>query len=165
MGPLAARALSGPSAAVSGEASASVTRPQAPRVGERRLILAGMKYLFLAALLAGAAPAQTLAQASPASSGAYRYCALVVSNDDYLTVANIMRLDYGRRDKKSPTEAVAVDAVLEEASKQISKARNTIFALNYLSDLGWECFNVTSIPAPHNGYAETRYLLRKPKAQ
>jgi hypothetical protein len=125
-----------------------------------------MKYLLLAALLAGAAPAQTLAQSSsPPASGAYRYCALVVSNDDYLTVANMMSLDYGRRDKKNPTEAVAVDAVLEEASRQISKARNTIFALNYLSDLGWECFNVTSIPAPQNGYAETRYLLRKPKAQ
>lgn len=125
-----------------------------------------MKYLFLAALLAGTARAQTSAQSSPlpASAGAYRYCALVVSNDDYLTVANTMRLDYGRRDKKSPTEAVPVDAVLEEASQQIGKARNTIFALNYLSDLGWECFNVTSIP-DRRGYAETRYLLRKSKAQ
>ena len=126
-----------------------------------------MKYVLLAALLAGAAPAQTSAQPSPppASSGAYRYCALVVSNDDYLTVANSMSLDYGRRDKKSPTEAVPVDAVLEEASQRIGKARNTIFALNYLSDLGWECFNVTSVPDTRRGYAETRYLLRKPKAQ
>jgi len=125
-----------------------------------------MKYLLLAALLAGAAPAQTLAQSSspPASGGAYRYCALVVSNDDYLTIANSMSLDYGRRDKKSPAEAVPVDAVLDEASRQISKARNTIFALNYLSDLGWECFNVISIPNARGSYPETRYLLRKPKA-
>lgn len=126
-----------------------------------------MKYVLLAALLAGASPAQTLAQSSspPASGGAYRYCALVVSNDDYLTVANMMSLDYGRRDKKSPTEAVADDTVLEEASRQISKARNTIFALNYLSDLGWECFNVTTIPSPRGNYPETRYLLRKTKTQ
>jgi hypothetical protein len=126
-----------------------------------------MKYLLLAALLPGTALAQTSAQSSPppASGGAYRYCALVVSNDDYLTVANTMSLDYGRRDKKSLTEAVPVDAVLEEASRQIGKARNTIFALNYLSDLGWECFNVTSIPGAQSAYAETRYLLRKSKAQ
>jgi len=125
-----------------------------------------MKYLLLAALLA-AAPAHTWAQASPppASGGAYRYCALVVSGDDYLTVANVMRLDYGHRDKKGPAEAVPVDAVLEEANLQISKARNTIFALNHLSDLGWECVNVTSIPDTRLGSAETRYLLRKPKAQ
>jgi hypothetical protein len=136
-------------------------------MGEVRTILAGMKYLLLAALLAGTALAQTSAQSSPppASGGAYRYCALVVSNDDYLTVANTLSLDYGRRDKKSLTEAVPVDAILEEASRQIGKARNTIFALNYLSDLGWECFNVTSIPGPRGGYAETRYLLRKSKAQ
>lgn len=131
-----------------------------------RASLAGVKYVLLAVLLAGTAPAYTSAQpAPPASGGAYRYCALVVSNDDYLTVANSMRLDYGRRDKKSPTEAVPVDAVLEEASQQISKARNPIFALNYLSYLGWECFNVTSIPNARLGYAETRYLLRKPKNQ
>jgi hypothetical protein len=49
-----------------------------------------------------------------------------VSNDDYLTTANTMSLDYGRRDKKSSTEAVPVEAVLEEASRHISKARNTI---------------------------------------
>jgi len=123
-----------------------------------------MNYLLLAALLAGAAPAHTSAQTSPppASGGTYRYCALVVSNDDYLTVANTMSLDYGRRAKKSLTEAVPPDAVLEEASRQINKARNTIFALN---DLGWECFNVTSIPDARLGYAETRYLLRKPKGQ
>jgi hypothetical protein len=126
-----------------------------------------MKYLLLAALLAGTARAQAPAQSSPpsASNGAYRYCALVVSNDDYLAVANAMSLDYGRRDKKNPTEAVPVDAVLEEASRQIGKARNTIFALNYLSDLGWDCFNVTTIPDTRRGYAETRYLLRKSKAQ
>jgi hypothetical protein len=126
-----------------------------------------MKYLLLAALLAGTALVQTSAQSlTPAASGgAYRYCALVVSNDDYLTTANTMSLDYGRRDRKSPTEAVPADAVLEEASRLISKARNTIFALNYLSDLGWECFNVTTVPSSRLGYAETRYLLRKSKAQ
>jgi hypothetical protein len=124
-----------------------------------------MKAPCLAALLllASAAPAQTLP--SLASAGSYRYCALVVTNDDYFKVGNIMSLDYGRRPKKSPTESVPVDAVLEEADKQISKARNAIFALNYLSDLGWECFNVTSIPGAQSKYAETRYLLRKPKAQ
>jgi hypothetical protein len=126
-----------------------------------------MKYLLLAALLTGTARAQTSAPSSPvgASNGAYRYCALVVSNDDYLTVANTTSLDYGRRDKKTPTEAVPVDAILEEASRLIGKARNTIFALNYLSDLGWECFSVTTVPNPRGGYPETRYLLRKPKAQ
>ena len=89
----------------------------------------------------------------------------MVTNDDYFKVANIMSLDYGRRSKKSPDEAVPADAVLEEADAQISKARNAIFALTYLSDLGWECFNVTSVPDARNNYAETRYLLRKPKAQ
>jgi hypothetical protein len=89
----------------------------------------------------------------------------VFLNDDYLTIANAMNLDYGRRNKKSPTEAVPVDTVLEEASWQISKARNTIFALNYLSDLGWECFDLTSIPDTRGGYAETRYLLRRPTVQ
>ena len=122
-----------------------------------------MKHLFFVALLllSSAAPAQTVP--APASAGPYRYCALVVTNDDYFKVANIMNLDYGRRSKKSPDEAVPADAVLEEAAAQISKARNAIFALNYLSDLGWECFNVTSVPDARNKYAETRYLLRKPR--
>jgi hypothetical protein len=126
-----------------------------------------MKYLLLAVLLlpAGTALAQTQTTPPPATNGAYRYCALVVATDDYFTIANSMSLDYGRRSKKNLPEVVLVDAALEEADKQISKARNTIFALNYLSDLGWECFNVTSVPDARRGFAETRYLLRKPKAQ
>ena len=122
-----------------------------------------MKHLFSAALLllSSAAPAQTLP--APAGAGPYRYCALVVTNDDYFKVANIMNLDYGRRNKKGPDEVVPADAVLEEAAAQISKARNAIFALNYLSNLGWECFNVTSVPGARSSYAETRYLLRKPR--
>jgi hypothetical protein len=95
-----------------------------------------MKHLLLAALLLLASATQAQTPPPPASGGPYRYCALVVTNDDYFKVANIMSLDYGRRSKKSPTEGVPADAVLEEADKQISKARNAIFALNYLSDLG-----------------------------
>ena len=71
-----------------------------------------MKYFLLAPLLllAGAAPAQTVPAPASASVGPYRYCALVVTNDDYFSSANRMTLDYGRRELTSPA-----DAVLEEA--------------------------------------------------
>ena len=67
-----------------------------------------MKYFLLATLLllAGAAPAQTVPSPASASAGPYRYCALVVSNDDYFSSANRMMLGYGRHESTSPADAV-----------------------------------------------------------
>ncbi len=116
-----------------------------------------MKYLPLLAslLLIPTARAQT----APAPAVVYRYCALVV--DDYLFSSNNrMTLNYGRLDKQP------ADAVLEAADKQISKTHDVIFALNYLSNLGWDCFNVTTVPSTNPAgriSSETRYLFRQPK--
>lgn len=119
-----------------------------------------MKYLLFASLLLLAPAARAQTTPAPAGPVIYRYCALVV--DDYLfNGSNRMTLHYGRLDAKQPA-----DAVLEVADKQISKTRNIIFALNYLSDLGWECFNVTTVPSTTSTgriSSETRYLFRRPK--
>ena len=119
-----------------------------------------MKHVLLASLLllAPAIHAQTApALASPVVQ---RYCTLVVDDRLFASPYNL-RLYYGRLNGKA-----LVDETLEAAEKQIRKANDIVFALNYLSSLGWECFNVTTVPSTNsNGRmeAETRYLFRQPK--
>lgn len=119
-----------------------------------------MKYLLLLAglLLATIGRAQTAA--APASPVVYRYCALVVDDRLFASPGN-PRLHYGRFSAKAPT-----DETLEDAEKKIRKAGDITFALNYLSSLGWECFNVTTVATSNirgNIDAETRYLFRQVK--
>jgi hypothetical protein len=121
-----------------------------------------MKYFLLATLLllAGAAPAQTAPSPASASAGPYRYCALVV-DDSYFSGFNSLSLDYGYRKAYKIGQA---DATLDAAEQLIRKNSSVIFALNYLSSLGWECFNVTSVTIDGNRRTiETRYLFRQPK--
>lgn len=119
-----------------------------------------MKYLLLINLLLLAPVARAQTAPAPAGSVAYRYCALVV-NDRLFGFPSNLRLYYGRLSAKDPA-----DGPLETAEKQIRKTNDIIFALNYLSSLGWECFNVTTVPTTNNlGRidAETRYLFRQPQ--
>lgn len=122
-----------------------------------------MKYLLLATQLLLVVAAHAQSSPVPGSAPAYRHCALIV-DDRYFISANSMMLDYGyRRDEKLGQ----VDAILDEADKLIRKNHNVIFALDYLTNLGWECFNVTTVPSEKStsGYitSETRYLFRRLK--
>jgi hypothetical protein len=115
--------------------------------------------LLVTLLLSMTARAQT--SPAPASTPVYQYCALVVDDANFYSPNNLL-LDYGRINSKAPA-----DATLEEAEKQIRKAHNTIFALNYLSNLGWECFNILNLQVDTTpkrfSSSETRYLFRRRK--
>jgi hypothetical protein len=120
-----------------------------------------MKHLLFACLLLLASSVCAQTAPTPVSAPIYQYCALVVDDANFYS-PNSMQLDYGRLNSKDPK-----DALLEEAEKQIRKAGNTIFALNYLSNLGWECFNVLNVQVDTTpkrfSSSETRYLFRRPK--
>lgn len=119
-----------------------------------------MKYLFLLALLVLCPRARAQTAPVPAGPVVYRYCTLVVDDRLFASPGN-PRLYYGRLSAKAPA-----DETLEAAEKQIRKANDILFALNYLSSLGWECFNVTTVSTTNtrgNIDAETRYLFRQVK--
>lgn len=122
-----------------------------------------MRYLLLATLLLPVVAARAQTSLTPSSAPAYRYCALVV-DDRYFNSSNRMTLDYGYRLEEKLGQ---VDVALDEANKLFRKNRNVIFALDYLANLGWECFNVTTVPSEKStsGYitSETRYLFRRPR--
>lgn len=119
-----------------------------------------MKLLLLAGLLLLAPATRAQTASAPAGSVAYRYCALIVE-DSYFSGFNDMSLDYGYRKSYGLGQA---NATLDAAEQLFKKNRNVIFALDYLSNLGWECFNVTSVTIESNRRTmETRYLFRQPK--
>jgi hypothetical protein len=119
-----------------------------------------MKSFLLATLLLSGPAAW--AQSAPASSASlikYRYC-FVVIDDRYFSRPHNLAFYY------RATPNVPVDAELEEAATQIQKAPTLVFALNYLGNLGWECFSVTNVASETSasGYftSETRYMFRQP---
>lgn len=119
-----------------------------------------MKHLLLASLLLLAPATHAQTAPAPTSSAGYRYCSLVVDDRLFASPYNL-RLYYGRLTGKAPA-----DETLEAAEKQIRKANDIVFALNYLSSLGWECFSVNTVPTTNNNGridAETRYLFRQPR--
>jgi hypothetical protein len=122
-----------------------------------------MKHLLLAILLLLAMTTRAQTSTTPISAPAYRYCAIIV-DDRYFSNANVITLDYGYRRNNGIRQA---DATLDEAQMLFRKNQNVIFALNYLADLGWECFDVTNVPSEKtaSGYitSETRYLFRRPR--
>jgi hypothetical protein len=71
-------------------------------------------------------------------------------------------IDYGNRGVNSKIiDNVPVDTLLDK----VNLLKNDILILDYMNNLGWECFNIISTTTEHQFGETVIYYFRKPKTE
>ena len=76
--------------------------------------------------------------------------------------SNTVEMDYGNRGVSSKIiDNVPVDTSLDK----VNLLKNDILILDYMNNLGWECFNIISTTSEHQFGEIVIYYFRKPKTE